>query len=265
MTRSLRSTFTALAAVALLVVAATGCGSPSARSSPPNAFAAWCKINVGQSRQSALATMPSSPEGDKVSAAYYAKLAQDGFSQTGDSHVEWDVDGQVLLATFDASGMAVSLQAYAEPITRKGGGFYVSSRVACARIRSTSTALLANIPGFHDREQAQKLSVRECQRISTGFVTFNARTVKLAASSKRGDAVSLTAYKSVANAASDQARLLSTLVANHRGSKLSAELGASSSAWDHLSTAMLSGGKSGDVDAAIASVNRTSKISDRSC
>lgn len=85
-------------------VATTAAPTATPTVAPIDPLVAWCGLSLGEAKATVLAAMPS-PSGDQ--AAPYLDLLSKGETAT-----EWDISGDVLLATFSASGAASDLQAY---------------------------------------------------------------------------------------------------------------------------------------------------------
>jgi hypothetical protein len=82
----------------------------------------WCSLKLGETRAAALAAM-GAPNG-------HAAGDLSSLLGPGESTAEWDTDGDILLATFDAHGQATNLQAYAGAIGPQG-----ASNISCAAFR----------------------------------------------------------------------------------------------------------------------------------
>jgi hypothetical protein len=96
---------------------------PVATPAPTNALTTWCGLSIGESKRAVLVAMPT-PSGNQ--ADQYKSLLGPGMS-----NVEWDTSGDILLATFDATGKAVNLQAYAGSIGPAG-----ASNISCTAFRT---------------------------------------------------------------------------------------------------------------------------------
>jgi hypothetical protein len=133
-----------IAGAACAAFLAAGCGSTSASApsgaaatptsaptvaptiaatpAPADPLVAWCHLSLGEAKAAALATMPA-PSGNQA-APYLSLLSP------GESAVEWDVSGDILLATFSSSGMTSDLQAYPGHIGTAG-----ATNLSCAAFR----------------------------------------------------------------------------------------------------------------------------------
>jgi hypothetical protein len=100
-------------------VLSTATPAPVAATNP---LTSWCQLSIGESKTAALVAMPT-PSGHQ--ADQYKSLLGPGMS-----NVEWDTSGDILLATFDATGRAVNLQAYAGSIGPAG-----ASNISCPAFR----------------------------------------------------------------------------------------------------------------------------------
>jgi hypothetical protein len=99
-------------------VAATIAATPA----PADPLVAWCHLSLGEAKAAALAAMPS-PSGNQ--AAPYTYLLGPGETET-----EWDISGDILLATFSSAAAVTDLQAYPGHIGSAG-----ATNLSCAAFR----------------------------------------------------------------------------------------------------------------------------------